>query len=196
MSRTAADVYQRHRLTIDDYHRMGKAGVFKEAARVELMDGEVINMAPVGSKHAAMVARVQKLLEGVAGDQAIVWTQNPIVLDDRSEPQPDISLLHQRDDFYASSHPRPQDVLLIVEVSDTTLRYDREVKAPVYARADIQELWVIGVESMRLEMYRQPGEDGYREVLRPGVDERVELVLLPGVYLNMASLFDSINDCD
>jgi Uma2 family endonuclease len=120
--------------SVDDYYRMVEVGLLKEDERVELIEGEVIRMSPIGSRHAACVARLTKLFSRLAGDGAIVWVQNPVRLNDFSEPQPDVALLKPRADFYAGAHPAAADVLLIVEVSDTTIGYDRQVKVPLYAR--------------------------------------------------------------
>src|SRR5947209_12727774 len=118
----------RHYFSVSEYDRMGQTGVLPEDARVELIEGEIIEMSPVGSRHAACVKLVSRTLNRQVGDRMIVSTQDPIVLDDFSEPQPDIALLKFRDDFYRNAHPRPEDVLLVIEVSDTTVEYDRHVK--------------------------------------------------------------------
>src|SRR5262245_56809926 len=112
---------RRHKLTVDEYRRMGAAGVLTPDARVELIDGEIIDMAPIGSRHAGVVTRIARMLERAVGDAAIVWVQNPIAVGEWSEPQPDIALLEARADFYESAHPTPQDVMLLVEVADSSL---------------------------------------------------------------------------
>ncbi len=160
---SSAQSPHRYRLTADDYHRMGEAGIFAEEDRVELIEGEIIEMAPIGSQHAAYVARLQKLLERSAGDQAIIWVQNPVVLNDRSEPEPDICLLRPRKDFYASAHPHPADVLLIIEVADTSLTYDRDLKLPLYARHGIPEVWIVDLENRCLHVFTEAAETGYQQ---------------------------------
>ncbi|MDQ3564751.1 MAG: Uma2 family endonuclease [Pseudomonadota bacterium] len=130
MSRAAREFFHRHRLTVDDYQRMGEAGILDRNARVELIAGEIIDMAPIGSLHAGTVKRLIRMLERTVGDAAVLSVQDPIVLGPYSEPEPDVALLKPREDFYTTAHPVPDDVLLIIEVADTTVRYDREVKVP------------------------------------------------------------------
>lgn len=189
MASIAQDVVRRHRLTVNDYQRMGEAGIFPENTRVELIEGEIIDMAPIGSLHAGTVKRLIRVLDRAVGDAAIVSAQDPVVLGDYSEPQPDVALLRPREDFYASSHPQPEDILLIVEVSDTTLRYDREVKVPLYARHNVPEVWLINLEDQQLELFHSPGAEGYREIRilkQPGL---ITPKLLPGIEVNLAGLF-------
>ena len=131
---------RRHRLTVQQYHHMGEAGILRQDARVELIQGELIDMTPIGSKHAGKVNRLQALLARALQDRAIITVRNPLILGTESEPQPDVMVLRSREDYYESSHPRPQDVLLLIEVADTSDRYDREVKLPLYARHGIPEV--------------------------------------------------------
>jgi len=156
----------RRRFTVDEYHRMGEAGIFTEGDRVELVDGEILGMTPIGSLHAACVDRLNRLLVLSAGEQASVRVQSPISLGPDSEPQPDLTLLRPRHDFYASAHPRPGDVLLVVEVADTTLAFDRAVKVPLYARTGIPEVWVVDLPGEAVEVYRRPASGRYAEFRR------------------------------
>jgi Uma2 family endonuclease len=188
---TAQALYQRHRLTVDDYHRMGEAGILQEDDRVELIEGEIVDMPPIGSKHAAMVARLQRLLERATGEQAIVWTQNPIVLDNLSEPQPDLCLLRPEDSFYESSHPRPKDVLLVIEIADTTLHYDREVKVPLYVRHGIPEVWIVNVENHCLHTFRNSARDSYQDCQTLSQMGVIIPIMLPQCAINLAGLFRS-----
>jgi Uma2 family endonuclease len=128
---------------VKDYHRMAEADVFEPDDRVELFDGEVYEMAPIGSRHAACVRRLSSALSSHIGDRAILSVQDPIALDDHSEPQPDVALLRPRSDFYATEHPQPADVLLAIEVADTTLLFDLDRKVPRYLEAGIPEVWVV-----------------------------------------------------
>ena len=128
------DVVRRHRLTVDDYHQMAEAGILADDDRVELIEGEVLDMSPIGSLHAALVAMLSQYLAQQAAGRATVWAQNPIHLDETNEPQPDIALVTPRPDFYASAHPTPADTLLVVEVAESSLAYDLGVKVPLYAR--------------------------------------------------------------
>lgn len=189
MSGTAQDLLQKHRLTIGDYHRMGEAGILHENSRVELIEGELIDMAPIGSQHAGTVKQLSRLFNLAVGQTAIVSTQDPLILDKHSEPQPDIMLLRPRDDFYKSSHPRPEDVLLIVEVADTSLQYDRQIKIPLYARYGIPEVWLADLVNRTLTLFRSPGEHGYQEVMTPPSLGALSPKLLSAVRLNLSRLF-------
>jgi Uma2 family endonuclease len=188
MSTTAKDLVQKHRLTVGDYHRMGEVGIFHEDSRVELIEGEINEMPPIGSTHAGTVGYLDRVLNRAIGEHAMVWPQNPIILDDHSEPQPDFVLLRPRGDFYMDSHPRPEDVLLIVEVSDSTLRYDHRIKIPLYARFGIPEVWLIDVEHKKLNLFRSPSKGAYRSIV-----EAAPLVVtpqrLPDVTVDLARLF-------
>lgn len=130
----------KHFFTVAEFERMGKAGIFSEDARVELIEGEIVEISPIGSRHAACVKRLSMYLSRALGDKFIISTQDPIQLDDFTQPQPDVALLQRRQDFYESAHPKPQDVLLLIEVADTTVDYDRLIKLPLYARAGIPEV--------------------------------------------------------
>lgn len=178
---------QRHRLTLDEFLRMGEAGILGEDARVELIEGDLIDMAPIGSRHAAVVGRLTHLLVQAAGDRAIVWVQNPISIDEHSMPQPDIALLKPRADSYSSAHPRPEEVLLIIEVAETTLAYDVKVKLPLYARAGIPEFWVIDIEHARITRYSDPRNDAYTRTEPISLAE-VDLLPLPGVSVDLSTL--------
>jgi hypothetical protein len=178
-----------HLFTVDEYHKMGEAGILCEDDRVELIEGKLLNMPPIGSPHAGKVNRFNRLLSNILGNKAVLALQNPVRLGKRSEPQPDITILRPRDDFYEKSHPQPKDVLLLIEVADTTARYDREVKVPLYAAYGIPEVWLIDLQAKRVEVYLQPSKNGYRQRLRPTNDERLTPSLLPDVSLAIADLW-------
>ncbi|MGI9173851.1 MAG: Uma2 family endonuclease [Rhodothermales bacterium] len=171
--------------TADEYHALGKAGILTEDDRVELIDGQIIAMSPIGSYHAAIVNRITHLLTTRlyrdSPPEAVISVQNPVRLSDHTEPEPDVVLLHPRPDFYASRLPGPQDVLLLVEVADTTLAFDREVKLPRYAAAGIPEVWIVALEEDRVDVYRQPGPSGYAEGTVLGRGEQVQIEALPDV---------------
>jgi len=189
MSAVLQTEVRRHRLTVDDFHRMGEAGILRADERVELIDGEVIDMAPIGSNHAGAVAFLAKSLERAVGDAALVFVQNPLSLAAASEPQPDLMLLKSRADFYRSGHPRPDDVLLIVEVADTTLTYDRDIKVPLYARHGIPEVWLVDLANKRLHVFTSPSDTGYLEshsLTRPGL---LATAALPGSPVDIGGLF-------
>lgn len=179
-----------HCYTVAEYHRMGESGIFLPDARVELIDGEIIDMTPIGSRHAGIVKRLIRVFSRAVGDGAIVAAQDPISLGDFSEPQPDLALLRFREDFYARSHPRPEEILLVVEVSDATLQYDREVKLPLYARAGIPEAWLVDVDAGALEIHRRPSGGRYVEQERFGNPEKVEVSSLPGIGFDLSGLLD------
>ncbi|MEX2142821.1 MAG: Uma2 family endonuclease [Pirellulales bacterium] len=150
--------------TVRDYDRMLASGILNDDDRVELIDGEVREMSPIGELHASTVDRLTELMVKKVGRRAIVRTQGPIVLNDFTKPQPDLVLLHRQDDFYATRTPQPDDIFLVVEVSDTTLDYDRLEKTPRYAAAGIAEVWIIDVFGQSIEQYSQPAGGGYRQV--------------------------------
>jgi len=145
---------------------MAEVGLLSEDSRVELIEGEIIEMSPIGSTHGGTVNRSSALLNRKLGDIAIVSVQNPIRLDDFSEPQPDIALLKPRKDFYSKSHPTPEDVLVVVEVTDTSVDYDRNVKLPLYARAGIPEAWLMVLARDVIEVHSQPKNGKYQKVQR------------------------------
>ena len=189
MATTAPTLLQRHKLTVADYHRMGQVGILPEDGRVELIEGEIIEMPPIGSIDAGTVDQLVSLFSLAVGQQAIVRIQNPLVLSRHSEPEPDLALLKPRDDFYKTSHPHPRDVLLIVEVADTTLRYNREVKVPLYARYGVAEVWLVDLENRCLLVFRQPAEEGYQEVQVLEQPEMMTPVMLPQCHVDLTGLF-------
>jgi Uma2 family endonuclease len=180
----------RHAFSIDEWHHMGEIGLFGEAARMELLDGEVIEMSPIGSRHASCVNRLVRMLVTELGSRAIVASQNPVVLDDTSEPQPDVGVLSPRPDEYSRSHARPSEILLLVEVSDTTLAFDRDRKAPYYANAGIRECWIVDLTGDQILVMRAPDDGGYRDVRALRRGQRVDIEALPSVVLEVANILD------
>lgn len=161
---------RKRRFTVDEYHRMGEVGILSDDDRVELVEGEIVEMTPIGSRHAAQVDRLASLLWARLGSRAIVRVQGPVQLSTDSQVQPDVVLLRPRDDFYAKSHPGPNDVLLIIEVADTSLDTDRRVKVPLYAKSGIPEAWVLDLTANQVIVHRHPTPQGYGEAraLVPG----------------------------
>ena len=153
----------KRKFNVDDYYRMADAGIFHEDDRVELLDGEIYEMTPIGDGHAGTVNWLSSVFTRRLGDRAVVSPQNPVRLSDYSEPQPDVAVLRRREDFYRSGKPRPGDVFLIVEVAKSSLDYDRLTKLPRYADAGILEVWIVNLADDQLEVYRKPGEGGYGE---------------------------------
>jgi len=173
----------RRLFTTEEYHRMAAAGILSEGDRVELLDGEIVRMSPIGSRHAACVDRLTDLFTQRLGHKAIVRVQNPIVLGRRSEPQPDLTLLERRLDYYAARHPGPAEVLLVVEVVDSSREYDRGLKLPLYARFGIREVWLIDLQREAVEAYRQPGLRGYRDTSTLGRGHRLAPATFPRTRL-------------
>ncbi len=178
----------RRRFTVDEYHRMLEAGILTEDDRVELIEGEIVEMTPIGPRHAACVDRLNALLTARAGGRAVVRVQNPIRLGEHSEPQPDLALVRFRPDYYAGGHPEPGDILLIIEVVETSADYDRQVKLPLYARGRIREVWLVDLAGEAIEVYREPAPAGYREVRRAGRGE----VLAPEAFPELTMTADDI----
>ncbi len=154
----------RHLFTVDEYHRMAEVGLLREDDRLELIDGEIVVMSPIGRRHASRVDRVSNLFARRLGEAVIVRTQNPIVLHDKAEPEPDIALLRPRPDFYDARTPTASDVLLVIEVADSSLDYDRRVKSALYARNGIVEYWLANLVEHHVIVFRDPTPDGYRDV--------------------------------
>lgn len=171
------------RFTVEEYHLMAKAGILTADDRVELIEGQIVRMTPIGSTHQYLVDLLAELFVRLLAGRAIVRVQGPIRLNDLSEPQPDLCLLRLRQDRYRQSHPGPADVLLLVEVSDITLQYDRDVKIPLYARAGIAEAWLVDLAADRVMVYRLPSTDGYLETRAFGRGERLDMLAFPGVEL-------------
>jgi Uma2 family endonuclease len=163
-------VQAKHRFNVEEYYRMAETGVLKPDARVELLNGQIIDMSPIGPFHGSVTKfLIQVFTDGNHGK----WTlqvQDPVRLDDQSEPQPDLVLLKRSPDFYRKRHPRPEDVFLLVEISDTILANDREEKLPAYGRAGIPEVWIVNLIELTVEVYREPHFTGYekKSVLRAG----------------------------
>lgn len=154
----------RHRFDVEDFHRMAEAGVFGEDDRVELLEGEIVEMSPIGSRHAACVKRLNAAFAGALAGRAVVSVQDPIRLGPWSEPQPDVALLRPRADYYAGEHPGPADVLLVVEVAESSVDTDRRYKVPLYAAAGIPEVWLVDLVERRIDICTEPDAGGYRHV--------------------------------
>ncbi|WP_462321186.1 Uma2 family endonuclease [Halochromatium sp.] len=176
-------------LSVDAYHQMIQAGIFDEDDRVELIDGALRAMPPIKPDHAGKNNRLNRLLTLRVGDDALISVQNPLTLQPRSEPEPDLMLLRPRDDFYEGANPTPTDTLLVIEVCDSSLRYDREVKVPLYAAHGVPEVWLVDLQHRRLELFREPGVDDYRLVLRPEPGEVVAPLLLPSLRIGVDEIW-------
>jgi Uma2 family endonuclease len=193
------DVYQtdilsryqvpRHRLTVRDYHRLIEAGVLRKNDRVELLEGQLVDMASIGPRHALAVDALNELLVMAAAGQALVRVQGPIVLDDTSEPQPDFSLLRRPWQGYPDEHPRPPDIYLLIEVSDSSLNFDLGAKLELYARSGIREFWVVDLTNNRVLVHRGPNDGRYDSITSVDVSGTLQVEALPAVTIPVAQVF-------
>lgn len=178
----------RYSFTAEEFQRMGEAGIFRQDARLELIEGEIIEMSPIGSPHAACVKFLSGLLHRLFGDAFIVGVQDPIRLNDFSEPQPDVTLLKWRDDYYREKHPTPAEVLLVIEVADSTVVKDKTIKIPLYARTGIAEAWLVNIPEERIEAYSAPSGDLYQRVEIFGRGQEARAHTLEGLAVNASEL--------
>jgi len=183
------ELYQRHKLSVADYHRMGDMGIFAQDARVELIKGEIITMAPIGNRHMSTVDRLNKCLVLGVGDEGIVRVQGSVQLDNFSEPEPDLLLLRPRSDFYANVSARAADVLLLIEVSESSLRYDNEVKLPLYSSEGIPEVWIVDLKAGRLNRFANPVAGRWKIQDSPTDLSSMTPVQLNNVSLDVSALF-------
>ena len=154
----------KRRYTADEYQRMGQVGILPEGGRLELIDGEVLAMTPIGTQHNACVNRAMRALVRAAGDDAIVQAQGSVRLDLYHEPQPDLVLFRPRADFYASRHAGPDDILLIIEIADSSIEYDRDVKARIYAESGVPEYWLADLNANLVSRYFSPERGAFRSL--------------------------------
>jgi Uma2 family endonuclease len=180
---------RRHRITADEYQQLGRVQFFAPGTRVELIDGEVIDMAPIGTRHWATVIRLHELIATALGRRAIVSSQSSLRLGTHSEPQPDLGVFIRRADFYASALPTAADTMLLIEVADSTVRYDREIKLPLYARHGVPEFWIVDLDADILRMYREPEGEGYAKVVETSDPGMVTISALPDIQLDLGGLF-------
>lgn len=173
------------KLTAEQYQRMGETGILHEDDPVELLEGELYAMSPIGSWHNSCVNRFNRLLSAGVGDRGIVQVQGSFRLSADAEPEPDILVLRYRSDFYEQALPGPEDVLLLVEVADTSLAYDRDFKLPLYARAGIPEVWLLNHDAMRLEVSREPRGGAYQSVTFVGRDGSVTPLAFPDLTIQV-----------
>jgi len=174
-SRAETGEVVRHKITLEEFEHMVSAGVFQEDARLELIEGVLVDMTPVGFDHGFGVANLIRVIGKLAGESALVWVQSPIRLPDNTRPEPDFALLKPRPDLSPGSPPTAADVLLVVEVSDTSLNYDRKVKAPLYAAALIPEYWIVNLHERTIEVYTNPAEGAYKQTRTVGTGDPLRL---------------------
>ena len=180
---------KRRQITVDEYYRMAEVGLIAPDERVELIEGEIIDMAPIGSDHVSFVMRLTSLLVKAVQDKAFVSVQSPIRLSNRSEPEPDFSVLKPRADVYRKQLPTAADTLLVAEVCNTSERYDREIKLPLYAAHGIPEVWIISIEQQSLTIYRSPDNSRYQQETTTQSPGKVSLFALPDITVDLSALF-------
>ena len=178
----------RRLLTVDEYPRMGEAGILTDDDRVELIVGELVATAPIDSGHIASTNALNRLLVLALGDCGIVSVGNPVRLNRHSKPQPDFPILKPRDD-YRKTLPRPEDTMLAVEVANTSLDYGRKVKLPLYARAGIPEVWIVNLAAQQVEVHRSPAAGTYTSVTYAARSDDLTIEALPGVLIPVAKIF-------
>ena len=184
---TKAQEVTRRRFTVHEYHRMAEAGILHEDDRVELIEGEVSEMSPIGARHASVVRNLNRLLGRQVSEEFLVDVQNPVRLDEGNEPEPDLAVIRMRD--YRDSLPGPEDVLLLIEVSDTTLSYDRNVKLPLYARSGIPEVWVVDLTDEIVERHTGPSGEIHRHLERVRRGETLASAGVPDLSFDAATVF-------
>ncbi|KAM3114805.1 Uma2 family endonuclease [Phormidesmis sp. 146-33] len=180
------------RISVQDYHRIAEAGIFRPEERVELLEGQLIKMAAKGTAHSAAVSRVEGLLRTQLGSQALLRLQDPIRLNDYSEPEPDIAIVAPDPGYYENHHPIPSEVFWLIEVSDTTLKYDREVKAPSYARSGIVEYWILDVNQRVLHVYRSPSQNGYQSEIALAEESQIAPLAFPDCVISVGQMLRSL----
>jgi len=179
----------RRKITVEEYEVMYEAGVFKPDERLELINGEILKVAPMNAPHISHVIRLSRIFTERLTKRAIVSTQLPIVINEESEPEPDISILRWRSDDYFSGKPKAQDVYLLIEVASASLLFDRRIKLPLYARVGVPEVWIVNVQARQLEVYRNPKGEDYaeRQILQP--TDRISLLAFPDVEIPLSEVF-------
>jgi Uma2 family endonuclease len=183
---------QIRQLTSTEYYGMMESGIIREGERVELILGQIFTMAAKGTRHTLSTRKLFKHLLSLIGDRADVQSQDPITLPNNSEPEPDIVIAKLRSDDYANSHPSPTDIILVIEVADSSIKFDRETKAPLYAAAGISEYWIVNLIDDRLEIYRQPEGDIYTsiEIITP--PRSISLSQFSDITLNIGDFFPAL----
>lgn len=182
---TAEVELTRHRFTVAEYTRMAEVNLLGEDSRVELVWGEVVEMSPIYIAHTSTVKRLIRLLTKTLGERILLGVQDPVQLSDDSLPQPDIAVLRPQDDFYSEQQPGPHDILLLIEVADSSLRYDRRVKSKLYGAAGIADYWIINLPERQIEVYREIRPNGYRTVTYYAPGETLSPLAFPDVVLNV-----------
>lgn len=186
---TADPVLDHWRFSVEEYERMAEMGILEADARVELLDGEIVTMSPFGSPHASVLARMNRTVVRRVGERAVVFVQSPLRLLPRSEPEPDLLIARTRADFYSTGHPTAADALLVVEVSDSSLRRDQLVKVPIYARELVVEVWIVDVVGQRVLVHTDPIDGAYVKVREAEPGEQLRPVALPELTIGVEEIF-------
>ena len=179
---------QRHLFTVDDYYDMARTGILREDDRVELIEGEIVDMTPIGIRHASVVKRINHYVASQIREVAIIGIQDPIRLDEFSEPQPDITILKPHPVFYATGHPKPEDVYLLIEVADTSIDYDRETKIPLYSKHGILEVWIVDLTKKIIEVYNLPTQEGYQHIQTFTAGATLSPIAFPDLVLKTSDI--------
>ncbi len=188
-----ANIPESRLFTADEYERMAESGVIGEDEAVELIEGRIVQMAAKNHKHVLATNRVNRFFSSALADRVIVSVQNPILLNDFSEPEPDIALVTPPDDRYIENHPRPKDIFLVVEIGDSSLSYDRDVKCPLFARNGIIQFCLLNPQTRELEDYRDPRPEGYRSKKTYTEGETFNLVAFPKLSIQVKDLLPPLN---
>ena len=178
----------KHRFSVSDYYRMAETGVLHPDARVELLNGEITDMSPIGPFHGGVVNYLTEHFVSACKGRWTTTVQNALRLDDYSEPEPDVTLLKRSPDFYRGRHPGPDDVFLLIEVADSSLDRDQQEKVPAYARAGIKEVWIVDLNEEVIEVYRQPSQSGYASKKVLGRGENAAPQAFPDAAVDVADL--------
>ncbi len=173
---------------VAEYHLMVETGIISERDRVELIEGEIVEMSPIGSRHAANVDSLVAFLSRQIRESAIIRVQSTVRFSETMELEPDLALLKPREDFYAGAHPKPGDVLILIEVANTSLKYDRTVKSPLHARSGIPETWIVDLTTDTIERHANPTSDGYRETVRFKRGDTLESRIIPDLRLAVSDV--------
>jgi Uma2 family endonuclease len=179
---------ERVKFNVHDYELMVDAGVFADSKRVELIEGDIVEMPPIGDPHIGSVNRLTRNISRRVDDEILVSVQNPIIISENNEPEPDIALLRFRDDYYSTAKARPEDVLLLIEVSDSTVGYDRDIKVPLYAHNGIPEVWLVNLPKKIVEVYCHLTKGKYKVVRKLGLGETVSPQLIPKLKLKVSEI--------
>lgn len=178
-----------HRITVADFQKMEQVGILKPTARVELIEGIIVDMSPIGPAHNGIVDHLSQLLHRSIVDRGIVRTQGSIILDKYNEPEPDIAILKPKSDFYINELPAPKDIFFVIEVADVSLKEDRDRKIPLYAKHNISEVWLIDIANKSIEIYLEPSSSQYQKVVCPDKLGIIKPALLPNVEVDLSRLF-------